>query len=113
MPSEQGCTERSGQRNKNEEQTHSLKTESVAHPIAPDPGELAGSIFHAGRLTAAFALFLLSCRTNPTTSFGNSSRFSLGFALFAIGMAAIRIPSTSFLRFASSTTNAEKKFQKL
>jgi hypothetical protein len=37
-----------------------------------------------------------------------------GFALLAaVGMEAMRMPSISFRRLLSGTTNAQKKFQKL
>jgi hypothetical protein len=48
-------------------------------------------------------------RTISRTAKGNFALLSLGFALLAaVGIAAIRIPSTSFLIFSSSMTKAEK-----
>jgi hypothetical protein len=51
--------------------------------------------------------------TIATTSFENLSLGNRGRALFAVGIAAMRIPSISFRSSVSMTTNAEKKFQKL
>jgi hypothetical protein len=47
------------------------------------------------------------------TSVGNDSLLIFGFALFAVGIAAIKMLSIWFRAFWSSTTKAEKKFQKL
>jgi hypothetical protein len=62
---------------------------------------------------ASFTLLALIFLTSLTTSGGNFSLINFGLELFTVGIAAIKIPSSSSRPLWSGTANAENIFQKL